>query len=112
MPTVEPLFWPSITAPHRCADRNTSQPAAVPLRLIVTTLPPPVYKPSFTMTVSPGLVTSDACWMVRHGAVLGPGLPSLPAGATEWPRLLQGGGGGGASTLRAAEPVLPPLVAE
>src|SRR5256885_17049914 len=79
MPTVELLLRPSITAPHRCAARNTSQPAADPLRLMVTTLPPPVYTPSFTITVSPGLVTSAACCNVRQGAALVPALASLPA---------------------------------
>src|SRR5438105_2177764 len=46
---------------------------------MVTTLAPPVYTPSLTITVSPGLVTSAACWMVRQGAALVPLLPSLVA---------------------------------
>src|SRR2546421_741229 len=112
MPTVELLFRPSITAPHRCAARNTSQPAAVPLRLMVTTLPPPVYTPSFTITVSPGLVTSAACCNVRQGAALVPALASLPAAAsTLWHTLAQLPGGGAAVTVMAAVPLLASLVA-
>src|SRR5437763_16859935 len=78
---------------------------------MVTTLAPPVYTPSLTITVSPGLVTSAARWMVRQGAALVPAFASLPdAASTQWHALTQLPGGG-AVTVMAAVPYCPSLVA-
>src|SRR5438034_3885656 len=115
MPYAEMLFRPSTTAPQGWAARNTIQFPAEPLRETVRTVAPPGYRRSFTSTPSPGFTTSAACWRVRNGRALVPGLASLPFAASTYrhtpepvaPHLEVGGGGGAVMT---DVPLLPSIV--